>query len=224
MIPSPPPPPTLELDGAPFTVNRIFCIGANYADHLREMGEVDEDRCVIFAKPPSALVPVGQTVSLPADRGAVHHEVELVLALGRGGHDLDPDAAAACIAGASLGLDLTLRDLQSELKRRGHPWERCKAFDHSAPIGTFTAAADLDLDSIAMTCRVDGDLRQDGNTCNMLLPAARLVAVLSRIWHLQPGDLLFTGTPAGVGLLSPGQPIEIASPQLGCFAWETCAV
>jgi 2-keto-4-pentenoate hydratase/2-oxohepta-3-ene-1,7-dioic acid hydratase in catechol pathway len=204
---------------------RIFCIGKNYAEHVAELahlGHPPDGQCVIFMKPVSALVPEGEPLVLPRGRGSVHHEAELVVMLTGGGRDVPEDEALACVAGLALGLDLTLRDLQTELKAKGAPWERAKAFDGSAPIGDFKPYLEQDLQALEFTCHVNGTLRQHGLTRDMLYPVARQIHILSQTWALEPGDVIFTGTPKGVGPLQPGDDITLASPTLGTATW-TCA-
>jgi len=203
-------------------VNRIFCIGKNYAEHVRELGGAPDDECVVFMKPPSCVVAAGQPLTLPRDRGSVHHEAELVLLLEGGGSDLPADRALDHVAAFTLGLDLTLRDLQGQLKKKGAPWELCKAFDGAAPLGAWTRRSDQRLDALEFTCHVNGQLRQKGNTRDMLFPVPRLIHILSRTWKLEAGDIVFTGTPGGVGPLQPGDHVALAGSGLGPFEWR-CA-
>lgn len=201
---------------------RIFCVGRNYADHAKELGNVMPAKGsipIIFMKPITSLVK-GVSLSLPRGVGAVHHEMELVVVLGKGGSRIPESAALDHVEGATLGLDLTLRDEQKRLKDAGSPWELAKAFDDAAALGNFVPAGDLDLQAQEMRCTVDGALRQHGNTRDMLFPVAGIIAFLSTRWHLLPGDLIYTGTPAGVGPLEPGQKIEVSSPDIGHFAWD----
>lgn len=207
---------------------RIFCIGKNYADHVAELAHTQRPAaaaqadCVIFMKPASALVAEGEPIRLPRGRGAIHHEAELVVQLTGGGSDIPESEALSSVAGLTLGLDLTLRDLQTALKQAGQPWELAKSFDGSAPLGDIRPFLDQDLQALEFTCHVNGKLRQHARTQDMLFPVARQIHLLSRTWALQPGDLLFTGTPAGVGPLQPGDEIVLASAQIGRFEW-TCA-
>jgi 2-keto-4-pentenoate hydratase/2-oxohepta-3-ene-1,7-dioic acid hydratase in catechol pathway len=216
-------------------VNRIFCIGKNYADHVAELAHLgpaasaaspqsapsDED-CVIFMKPASAIVSEGETILLPKGRGGVHHEAELVVLLTGGGQDIPENEALSCVAGVTLGLDLTLRDLQTRLKQQGKPWEVAKAFDGAAPLGEFRPYLEQDLQGLEFTCHVNGQLRQHGRTREMLYSVARQIHILSRTWVLQPGDAIFTGTPAGVGPLLPGNTVLLQGPGLGRYQWQ-CA-
>lgn len=199
---------------------RIFCIGRNYAEHIRELGDVGAEQCIIFMKPYSSLVPNGQVVRIPCGLGAVHHELELVLEIGREGSHISAESARHHIAAITLGIDLTLRDLQGQLKQAGSPWERSKAFDHSAPMGELLAYRhDFNLADIDLALRVNGELRQSGNTRGMLFPVPRLIEILSQTWRLLPGDLVYTGTPPGVGPVVAGDLVEVESPQIGRFSW-----
>ncbi|HSC46766.1 MAG TPA: fumarylacetoacetate hydrolase family protein [Gammaproteobacteria bacterium] len=205
----------------PAPVTRIFCIGRNYAEHAKEMGNALPPEPVVFMKPATSLVPEGAPLVLPKGRGAVHHEMELVLAVGREGRDISPADALGFMTGVTLGLDLTLREVQARLKQAGAPWELAKAFDGSAAVGRLHPyPAAFDPQALDIRCTVNGVLRQQGNTRDMLFPIAAILSFLSRHWRLLPGDLVYTGTPAGVGPLVPGDRVEISSPPLGRFAWE----
>jgi 2-keto-4-pentenoate hydratase/2-oxohepta-3-ene-1,7-dioic acid hydratase in catechol pathway len=185
--------------------HRIFCIGKNYAEHVAELahlGHAPDGDCVVFMKPVSCIVPEGEPIVLPRGLGEVHHEAELVVMLTGGGRDIPEDEASNCIAGLTLGLDLTLRALQTALKNQGKPY------------------LDQDLQALEFTCHVNGALRQHGRTAEMLYPVARQIHLLSRTWALQPGDLIYTGTPKGVGPLNPGDRVELAAPQIGRFVWD----
>lgn len=211
----------LNIGKNQFGTARVFCIGRNYAEHVKEMGAPKPAEPVMFMKPATSLVPEGEPLALPQGQGSVHHEMELVVAIGREGRDIAREQALTCVAGVTLGIDLTLRDLQSRLKRVGQPWERAKSFDGSAPIGKFTVwSGQMDIQNIEMRCTVNGVPRQQGNTRDMLFPVAEIIAFLSRHWRLLPGDLIFTGTPAGVGPLASGDRITLESPQIGGFSWN----
>ena len=202
------------------TVKRIFCIGKNYAEHVKELGHAADGQLVVFMKPASCAIACGQAVKLPRERGAVHHEAELVLMLSGGGSDIPVEQAVQNISHVTLGLDLTLRDLQSQLKQQGAPWELAKAFDGAAPLGAWKPYANEDLQAIEFSCHVNGELRQRGFTRDMLYPVARQIHILSRTWALQAGDVIFTGTPKGVGPLQPGDTASLSSPQIGSFEWS----
>ena len=204
-------------------VRRIFCIGRNYAEHAKEMGNALPPEPVVFMKPATSVVSEGAPLALPKGQGAVHHEMELVLRVGREARDLAPEQALGALSGLSLGLDLTLREVQARLKQAGAPWELAKSFDGSAAVGRFTPwPSAFDPQALDLRCTVNGALRQQGNTADMLFAIPAILAFLSRHWRLLPGDLVYTGTPAGVGPLVPGDRIEIACQELGTFGW-TCA-
>ncbi len=205
----PPAVPSLPIVGRAerFPVHRIYAMGRNYADHAKEMGAQTASRAnpVFFMKPADALVPAGGDVPYPPATRQFHHEVEMVVALASGGADLDAAHALDCVFGYGVGLDLTRRDLQSALKAKGLPWDIAKGFDHSAPVSALRTVADLGHPTRArLSLAVNGKLRQDGNIEHMLLPVAEILGELSKLFTLQAGDLLFTGTPAGVGPLVRG--------------------
>jgi len=201
-------------------VKRIFCIGRNYAEHIKELGNTPDEAFVLFMKPASSVVPLGQSVTLPRGRGSVHHEAELVVALTGGGGDIAEDSALSHISHITLGLDLTLRDLQNELKKKGAPWELSKAFDQAAPLGEWKAYRGQDLQALEFTCQVNGAPRQHGRTADMLFSVARQIHILSKTWALQDGDIIYTGTPSGVGPLLPGDRVALESADIGCFEWN----
>jgi len=205
------------------SVNRIFCVGKNYAEHVAELaslGHQDDGDCVIFMKPVSAIVEPGAPIRLPRGFGSIHHEAELVVQLTGGGYDIPEAEALASVAGMTLGLDLTLRDLQTTLKQRGAPWERAKGFDGAAPLGDFQPYLEQDLQDLHFTCHVNGTLRQHGHTRDMLFSVARQIHILSQLWALEPGDVLYTGTPAGVGPLVPGDDVVLEGAGLGLHRWH----
>ena len=198
-------------DGRAVRPSKVLCIGRNYADHVREMGDVQglPSEPVVFLKPPSALVADGGTVELPRQSQDVHHEVELVAVIGTGGKDIAEADALDHVAGYALGLDLTARDLQRKAKDAGKPWSVAKGFDTFAPLGPIAAADSLgDVQALGIELKVNGEVRQSGNTGQMLFPIARLVALLSEVFTLEPGDLIYTGTPEGVGPVRDGDVLE----------------
>lgn len=199
---------------------RIFCIGRNYMEHIKEQSSETPQVPPIFLKPSTCLVPAGGKVRFPKHGNELHNEAEVVVRIGKGGRPETIESALSFVDSLSLGLDLTLRDVQRFLKQKGLPWETAKSFDYSAPIGEFVACNDgLNLKEIEFTCRVNGAIRQQGNTKDMLFPIEDLIIEVSKIWQLVPGDLIYTGTPAGVGSLKIGDTIEVESPQLGMYAW-----
>jgi len=200
---------------------RIFCIGQNYVAHIRELGNPMPERPVIFMRPPSCLVAPGVAVHFPRHGRELHYEVEVVVRIGKAGRDIDERDALAHIDALTLGADLTLRDLQIAAKQQGLPWDQAKAFDQSAPLGELLAydPASIDLDNLDFRCRINGELRQHGNTSDMLFGFRRLIAELSSIWTLRPGDLIYSGTPSGVGPLGIGDRIEVENDRIGTFGW-----
>lgn len=205
---TPPPVPSLPIVGSDqrFPVRRIFCIGRNYADHAREMGAVvEKDTPLFFCKPADALVTDGADVPFPQATADLHHEVEMVVALGAGGHDLSPEAAAALVWGYGVGLDLTRRDLQAVAKAKSHPWDVAKAFDHSAPMSALVPSTAATVDaSTVLQLDVNGERRQHTTLGEMVHSVSEILAALSRLFELKAGDLVFTGTPAGVAALQRG--------------------
>jgi fumarylpyruvate hydrolase len=200
-------PATIAIAGETgrFPVRRIFCVGQNYADHAREMGgDPTRQAPFFFTKPADAAVP-GGTLPFPVKTADFHHEVELVVALGAGGSDIAPEQAKALIFGHAVGLDLTRRDLQAEAKKAGRPWDMAKGFDRSAPIAPLTKGAPPA--DAAITLTIDGDLRQRGRLSDMIWNVGEIIAILSTYVELAPGDLIFTGTPAGVGPIKPGETV-----------------
>jgi 2-keto-4-pentenoate hydratase/2-oxohepta-3-ene-1,7-dioic acid hydratase in catechol pathway len=193
----------------PLNVGKIIALGGNYRAHVREMGGAPDQSPVVFLKPPSALIADGDTVLRPAFSLQLHHEVELVVAIGKRGKHLEPRQSRAHVLGYAVGLDMTLRDVQTEAKRRGHPWAVAKGFDTSAPVSEIIPAADIpDPEELAIELRVNGSLRQQARAGDLSLPLDDTVAYVSSIFTLEPGDLIFTGTPAGVDEVHPGDVLE----------------
>jgi len=193
-----------------FAVRRIYCVGRNYAAHVREMNEGADPRDppFFFQKPTDALVETGATVPYPPMTDDLQFEVELVAAITTGGRDIAVETALDHVGFYAIGIDLTRRDLQFRAREKGWPWEMGKSFDRSAPIGPLSAAGDVGHDTRAITLSVDGDMRQNSKTDHMIWSVAEIVANLSRQYRLMPGDLIMTGTPEGVGALRVGQRIE----------------
>jgi len=189
--------------GERFPVRRIFCVGQNYADHAREMGsDPDRQPPFFFSKPADAVVDTNALLPFPSRTHDLHHEVELVVALGAGGAEVSAGNAEQMIFGHAVGLDLTRRDLQAAAKRAGRPWDMAKGFDRSAPIGPLVSGAPPRAGAI--TLRINGELRQRGELSDMIWSVPEIIAALSTYVELAPGDLIFTGTPAGVGPINRG--------------------
>jgi fumarylpyruvate hydrolase len=191
---------------ARFPVRRIFCVGRNYADHAREMGADPKSQPpVFFTKPADAVAESGAVLRYPLNTSQLHHEVELVLAIGKGGAAIAENDALDHIWGYAVGVDLTRRDRQAEAKQAGAPWDVAKAFDESAPIGAITPVGVCGaLNKGRIWLSVNGAVRQDADLSQMIWSIPEIIAALSRSWALRPGDLVFTGTPSGVGPLERG--------------------
>lgn len=205
-----PPVPVVPVEGGgTFPVRRILCVGRNYWAHRREMGagEDDRDPPFFFAKPADAVVPPGDDPAYPQATANLHHEIELVVALGAGGRNVAVAEALGLIYGYAVGVDLTRRDLQNAAKDKGYPWDSSKGFDQSAPISAIRPWSGAPPQGrIALS--VNGDVRQDGVVADMIWNVAEIVAEASKLWTLAPGDLIYTGTPEGVGPLKPGDRVE----------------
>ncbi len=200
-------------ESALFPVRRIYCVGRNYAAHAREMGfDPDREPPFFFCKPNDAQsivpVPAGQTVSIPYPplTNNFHYEIELVVAIGQGGRDIGVEEASAHIFGYAVGLDMTRRDLQMKMREQGRPWEIGKAFDFSAPVGPIhRIAASGEINQATISLQVDGQARQTSDVSHLIWSVSETIANLSTLFTLQPGDLIFTGTPEGVGAVQRGQ-------------------
>jgi fumarylpyruvate hydrolase len=201
--------PTIAISGSEqrFQVRRIYCVGRNYAEHAREMGhDPKKELPFFFSKPADAVIGSGRALPYPPRTEDLHHEVELVVALGRGGVNVGSTDAASMIFGHAVGIDLTRRDLQAEAKKSGRPWDMAKGFDHSAPIGPLAPGIPPASGSISLS--IDGEVRQSGDLKDMIWSVAEIIAALSTYVELAPGDLIFTGTPAGVGPIKRGESVR----------------
>jgi fumarylpyruvate hydrolase len=196
----------LEGGNLLFPVRRVLCVGRNYAAHRREMGGDERDPPFFFAKPADALVLGGGATPYPSVTNDLHHEIELVIAIGGEGTDVSAEAGARMIYGCAVGVDLTRRDLQSQAKAKGQPWEAGKSFDDSAPISPIRRGPPPPPEA-RIWLAVNGQLRQEGRIGDMIWNAAEIVAQASALWRLAPGDLIFTGTPEGVGPLERGDTV-----------------
>jgi len=211
-----PPVPAVAIAGSDdlFPVRRIYCVGRNYADHAREMGhDPDREPPFFFQKSPDNLLPAGAPEGgdfpYPSKSDNVHHEIELVCALGGGGVDIPEDKAMNLIWGYGVGLDMTRRDLQGEAKKAGRPWDVGKAFENAAPIAPLHPATDVgDMSQARIWLDVNNETRQDDNSNQSIWSMPETISYLSGLFELRPGDLIFTGTPAGVGPVVPGDILE----------------
>lgn len=189
---------------------KVVCIGRNYRDHAREMGNAPPEEPVFFLKPTTACLYPGQLIRLKPHLGEIHHEVELVVMIDSYASNVPVNMALGLVASFTLGLDLTARTLQADLKAKGLPWEKAKAFDGSAVLGEveLPMSAGTDLGKLTIELRRNGRMVQQGSTADMIFPVAELIAYVSKYITFEPGDLLFTGTPAGVGPITHGDLLE----------------
>ncbi len=195
----------IEDDVRGFPVHRVFCVGRNYAAHSREMGADEREPPFFFSKPASAVICENGRIPYPPRTRELHHEVELVVALSAGGRELSVARAADTVFGYAVGVDFTRRDLQAEAKKQGRPWDTAKGFEHSAPVSRIRPAGYVDNPgSGPISLSVNGEPRQQGNRADMIWGVNEIIAELSTCFELVPGDLVFTGTPAGVGPVEPG--------------------
>lgn len=211
----PAPAPSVPVVGteAQFPVHRIYCVGRNYEEHAKEMGFTGREPPFFFMKPADAIVvaPPGATTPLPYPSLTtnLHHEIELVVAIGKGGKNIAAADALSHIYGYAVGLDMTRRDLQNDMKKQGRPWSIGKGFDHSAPIGPITPAAQAgDVGKAGIWLQVNGVDRQRSTIAQLIWNIAETIEHLSAAWELQPGDLIYTGTPEGVGAVVTGDVLE----------------
>ncbi len=225
---TPPVQPTAPVAGGGlFPVHRIYCVGRNYAEHAQEMGFTGREAPFFFLKPADALLPVDEHDSgrlpYPPLTADFHHEVELVVAIGKGGRDIAVADAVNHIWGYAVGLDMTRRDRQTEMKKQGRPWCIGKGFDHSAPIGPVVPIVHCgELVAGAITLHVNGQLRQQGDLSQLIWNVSEVIAALSQAWTLAPGDLIYTGTPAGVGAVVRGDVMLAEIAGLGSLRVEVC--
>ena len=226
--PAPPASVPVAGRGERFPVRRIYCVGRNYVEHAQEMGFTGREPPFFFLKPADAIVVAnpGETASLPYPSLTqnLHHEIELVVAIGTGGRDIKAADAHKHIFGYAVGLDMTRRDLQGEMKKQGRPWCIGKGFDHSAPIGPITPAAQAgDVANAEIWLQVNGQDRQRSNVNKLIWNIGETIEHLSAAWELQPGDLIYTGTPEGVAAVVAGDRLEGGVGGLGSIALQVQA-
>jgi 2-keto-4-pentenoate hydratase/2-oxohepta-3-ene-1,7-dioic acid hydratase in catechol pathway len=196
-------------DGESLPVGKILCLGRNYPEHIKEMKAEAAVTPVVFIKPSTALVEGGGSVVIPPFSSDVHHEVELVVVIGRDGRDISEEKAMEHVAGYAVGLDMTLRDVQADAKKRGLPWSVAKGFDTSAPLSRAVRRGEVsDPHALAIELRVNGTVRQSSSTKHMIVRIPGIIAYCSSVFSLEAGDLIFTGTPEGVGRVIPGDRID----------------
>ncbi len=202
-----------------FPVRRITCVGRNYAAHRREMGGDDREPPFFFAKPADAIAPPGVDPAYPSATSNLHHEVELVVALGAGGADIAVGDALSLVFGYAVGVDLTRRDLQASARDKGHPWDASKGFDQSAPISAIHRHLDHPPEG-RIQLSVNGATRQNAALTDMIWNVPEIIAEASRLWRLAPGDLIYTGTPEGVGALVRGDLVEATVEGVGDLSFK----
>ena len=205
-----PVPPSVAIAGSDlrFPVRRIFCVGRNYAAHAREMGNDEREPPFFFTKPADTVVDTGGIIAYPPLTQNLHHEIELVVAIGKEGFRLQPEAALSRVWGYGVGIDLTRRDLQDVAKKAARPWDWAKGFDRSAPCGPLAPVEKVGHPTGGRVwLAVNGTVKQDGDLAELIWPVADIVAICSQAMELQPGDLIFSGTPAGVGPLVVGDKV-----------------
>lgn len=195
------------LDKKPFAYSpgKIVCVGRNYAEHAKELNNPVPSQPILFIKPATAAVNFAPQIYIPTKYGSCHHELEISILIGKTLCKANEEDVISAVAGIGLGLDLTLRDLQQQLKDKSHPWERAKSFDGACPLSHFISPnSTMNLQNLHLQLKINGEIRQDGNSRDMLFPVAVLIAEISQWFTLLPGDVVMTGTPAGVGALQPG--------------------
>ena len=212
--------PVAGTAGATFPVHRIYCVGRNYVEHAKEMGFTGREPPFFFMKPAGAVLPIaeGETgrMPYPSLTKDLHHEIELVVAIGTGGKAIAAADAMQHVWGYAVGLDMTRRDLQGDAKKLGRPWDIGKSFDHSAPIGPIKAAVDCRIEAgTPITLEVNGKMRQTSTIGKLIWNIAEIIEHLSAAWELQPGDLIFTGTPEGVAAVVAGDKLTGEVPGVG---------
>ncbi|KAA0876385.1 fumarylacetoacetate hydrolase family protein [Nitrincola tapanii] len=190
-------------------VGKVVCVGRNYAEHARELNNPVPSEPLLFMKPASALVALDTPIQLPQGQGAVHYETELALLIGQPLVRAEPESCVAAIHSLGLALDLTLREVQDKLKAQGHPWEKAKGFDGACPISHWVAYQGEELHGLQLSLHINGELRQQGCSAQMLTAIPALLSYISHWFSLQPGDVILTGTPAGVGVLEPGDRLTL---------------
>lgn len=204
---------TLAESGSEYPIGKILCIGRNYAEHIKELGNETPDAPVIFMKPATSVIGDGGTIVIPPYSKDCHHEAELAVLIGTAGKDIPAGRALEHVAGYGVAIDLTLRDVQAELKKKGLPWDIAKGFDTACPLSAFAPAERVaDPQDLRILLTVNGETRQDGSTSLMIHTVSQIISYLSGIFTLEPGDVILTGTPAGVSAISPGDELVAKIP------------
>ena len=199
----------IPATGQEYPIGKILCIGRNYVDHIQDLGNETPTAPVVFMKPASSVIGSGEEIVIPGYSADCHHEAELAVLIGTAGKELPVDQALQRVAGYGVAIDLTLRDIQQTLKQKGLPWDIAKGFDTACPLSAFVpATAVTDPQDLQIRLTVNGALRQDGCTALMINSVAQIISHLSTIFTLEPGDVILTGTPAGVGAIQPGDQVR----------------
>ena len=201
------------IDNSPCELppGKVVCVGLNYAEHVTEMNSKNIGEPLLFIKPATALTPIEETIRIPEGRGACHFETEMALLIGKALENCQEEDVLEAIAGVGIALDLTLRDLQKQLKEAGQPWEKAKGWDGACPLSPFVKSEAIqDLQDVDIKLWQNGELKQSGNTRQMLTPVVPLICHITAFFSLQPGDVILTGTPAGVGPLKAGDQLRLA--------------
>jgi len=199
----------IPATGQEFPIGKIVCLARNYAEHAKELGNETPAAPVLFMKPSSSVIGDGETVRIPAYSQECHYEVELAVLIGKTAHAVTPEQAMEHVAGYGVAIDMTLRDVQNQLKAKGLPWEIAKGFDTSCPLSDFVpASAVADPHDLCLRLSVNGETRQDGSSSSMIHRVPQIVSHISAIFTLEPGDVILTGTPAGVGPVRAGDAME----------------
>ncbi len=207
---------TRSINGKEFVIGKILCIGRNYVDHIKELGNEPPSAPVVFMKPASSVIGDNDRVIIPAYSDNCHHEAELAILVGEKAKNVTAAEALSCFAGYGVAIDLTLRDVQDNLKKKGLPWDIAKGFDTACPLSSFVPAAAIpDPQNLDIRMTVNGELRQNGNTSLMIHSTADIISYLSGIFTLEPGDVILTGTPAGVSRVAAGDRLCAEIPGVG---------
>lgn len=200
----------IPATGQSFPIGKIICIGRNYVDHIKELGNETPGSPVIFMKPSTAVIGSGETFTIPPYSNNCHHEAELAVLIGREGKNIPVEKALEHVSGYGVAIDFTLRDVQDELKKKGLPWEIAKAFDGACPLSDFVPASEIaDPQDLQIHLAVNGETRQDGSTALMIHTVAAIISYMSGIFTLEPGDVILTGTPAGVSAVQGGDMVRV---------------
>jgi 5-carboxymethyl-2-hydroxymuconate isomerase len=204
-----------------YTVGKVVCVGQNYMLHIEELNSKRSKDPLLFLKPSTAILHEGEQINLPAYSNDVHHEVELALLVGKKAKNIQTSHWIDYIVGVGIALDLTLRDLQREAKKNGHPWSVCKGFDGSLPISEFVPLAKIsDIQALTIQLDVNDSNRQTGSTADMIWSVAELLAFITKIFTMEPGDVILTGTPAGVGKLHTGDHLRATITEIGSMEFK----